>query len=108
MNLPKLLAAEKAGNPVKPRARSVMFLFQFGGPSQLETFDMKPAAPEKIRGPFKPFASRTPGLRICEHLPRLAEGSDKYFVLRTLTPRYNHHSGDGPHMQTSKRRHRPL
>ncbi len=108
MSLPQLLAAEKSGRALKPRARSVMFLFQFGGPSQLETFDMKPAAPEKIRGPFKPIASRTPGLRICEHLPRLAEVSDKYCVLRTLTHGYNDHSGAGHYMQTGKRWHLPI
>jgi hypothetical protein len=108
MSLPRLLAAESAGSALKPRARSVMFLFQYGGPSQLETFDMKPAAPEKIRGPFKPIASRTPGLRICEHLPRLANVSDKFCVLRTMTHNYNDHSGAGHYMQTGKRWHLPI
>jgi hypothetical protein len=108
MSLPRLLAAESAGASVKPRARSVMFLFQFGGPSQLETFDMKPAAPEKIRGPFRPIASRTPGLQICEHLPRLASVSDKFCVLRTMTHNYNDHSGAGHYMQTGKRWHLPI
>ena len=50
----------------------MIFLFLFGGPSQLETFDLKPDAPEKVRGPFKPIASRTPGLLISEALPALA------------------------------------
>lgn len=108
MSLPRLLAAESAGPVVKPRARSVMFLFQFGGPSQLETFDMKPAAPEKIRGPFKPIASRTPGLQICEHLPRLANISNKFAVLRTMTHNYNDHSGAGHYLQTGKRWHLPI
>ena len=67
-SLTQLLAAEEAGNVVHPRAKSVMFLFMFGGPSQLETFDMKPDAPSGIRGPCKPIASRTPGLRVCKHL----------------------------------------
>src|SRR5947199_6617471 len=105
MSLPRLLAAESVGAGNKPRARSVMFLFQYGGPSQLETFDMKPGAPEKIRGPFKPIASRTPGLQICEHLPRLACISDKFCVLRTMTHNYNDHSGAGHYMQTGKRWH---
>ena len=60
MSLPKLLAAEDAQPIRNARAKSVVFLFLFGGPSQLETVDMKPDAPEKIRGPFKPIASRTP------------------------------------------------
>lgn len=67
-SLTKLLAAEEAGLVERPRAKSVMFLFLYGGPSQLETFDMKPEAPSEIRGPFGPIASRTPGMRIREDL----------------------------------------
>ena len=48
-------------------------------------FDLKPDAPAEVRGQFKPVASRTPGLRICEHLPRLAACSDKYAVVRSMT-----------------------
>ena len=91
-NLNSLLAAEDAGTVVTPRAKSVMFLFLFGGPSQLETFDMKPDAAPGIRGPWQPIASRTPGLRICEKLPKLAAMSDKFAVLRTLTHPYNDHN----------------
>ncbi len=90
--LARLLAAEEAGQVVRPRAKSVMFLFMFGGPSQLETFDMKPDAPSGIRGPFNPIASRTPGLRVCELLPRLAALSDQYAVVRTLNHNQNDHN----------------
>ena len=76
MSLPKVLAAEEAQPFTHAKAKSVIFLFLFGGPSQLETFDMKPEATSSIRGPFQTIASRTPGLRIVEHLPRLAERSD--------------------------------
>src|SRR4051812_25189302 len=69
LSLPGLLAAEQAAAPARPRARSVIFLFLFGGPSQLETFDLKPDAPAQIRGPLRPIASRTPGLRIGACLP---------------------------------------
>ena len=91
-SLPTLLAAEEAGAVVAPRAKSVMFVFLFGGPSQLETFDMKPDAPQEIRGPYQPIASPTPGLRICEHLPKLAAMSDKYAVIRTMTHGQNDHN----------------
>jgi len=67
-----MLAAEDATGARKARAKSVIFLFLFGGPSRLETFDMKPDAPSTLRGPFRPIASRTPELQICEHLPKLA------------------------------------
>ncbi|MFQ5733664.1 MAG: DUF1501 domain-containing protein [Planctomycetaceae bacterium] len=100
LTLPKLLAAEAQQPPTKPRAKSVIFLFLFGGPSQLETFDLKPHAPAKIRGPFQPIASRTPGLRICEHLPRSAKVSDKFCIVKTMSHSYNDHSGGGHYIQT--------
>ena len=61
LSLPKVLAAEANQPARRGRARSVLFVFLFGGPSQLETLDMKPDAPSAIRGPFRPIASRTPG-----------------------------------------------
>lgn len=113
LSLPGVLAAEAASAQssiaaTRPRAKSVIFLFLFGGPSQLETFDLKPDAPEKIRGPFKPIASRTPGLRISEALPRLAQISDKYCVVRTMTHSFNDHSGAAHYLQTGKRWHVPV
>ena len=56
--------------PVTPiKARSVIYIFLSGGLAQLESFDLKPDAPEGIRGEFRPIATRTPGIDICEHLP---------------------------------------
>ena len=110
LSLPRLLEAE-ASSPAERRggrAKSVIFLFLFGGPSQLETFDMKPNAVAEIRGPFQPTACRTPGLRMCEHLPRLANVSDKFTVVRTMTHSYNDHSGAGHYLQTGKRWHIPI
>lgn len=92
LSLPKLWAAEVVQTPRKGKAKSVLFLFLFGGPSQLETFDLKPDAAEGIRGPFRPIGSRTQGLRICEHLPQLAQMSDHYCVIRTMTHRHNDHN----------------
>jgi hypothetical protein len=108
LTLPKLLAAEAAGTARRPRAKSVIFLFLFGGPSQLETFDLKPDAPSTIRGPFKPIASRTPELRICEHLPRLAEISDKFCVVRTMSHPQNDHSTASHYIQTGHPWHVPI
>ncbi len=101
LSLSKVWAAEAAAAaPLKPRAKSVIFLFLFGGPSQLETFDLKPEAPTKIRGPFNSIASRTPGLLISEHLPRLASVSDKFCVIRSMTHSYNDHSSAAHYIQT--------
>ena len=66
------------------RAACCILLFFNGAPSQIDTFDLKPEAPSGIRGPFKPIATRVPGLEISEKLPRLAQLSDKYSVLRSL------------------------
>jgi hypothetical protein len=108
LSLPRLLAAEARAELTAPRARAVIFLFLFGGPSQLETFDLKPDAPEKIRGPFRPIASRTPGLLIGEHLPRLAAISDLFCVVRTMTHPFNDHSGAAHYIQTGKIWHVPI
>src|ERR1700675_900670 len=74
--LPQLLAAEAAA-PNRRRASRCIFLFLNGGPSQLDTFDMKPAAPSGIRGPYKAIATSVPGVSICEKLPRLASWMHK-------------------------------
>lgn len=109
LSLPRLLAAESAQPPFAgARAKSVIFLFLFGGPSQLETFDMKPEAPEKIRGPFRPVPSRTPGLLISEHLGRCAAISDRFSVIRTMTHKYNDHSTAGHYIQTGSPWHIPV
>jgi Protein of unknown function (DUF1501) len=102
LSLPRLLQAEATVKSHPARARSVIFLMLFGGPSQLETFDLKPSAPSKIRGPFSPIACKTPGLLISEQLPRLAASSDKFCVVRTMTHPYNDHSGGAHYIQTGK------
>ena len=108
LDVPTLLAAEASGAGGHARARSVIFLFLFGGPSQLETFDLKPDAPADIRGPFLPIASRTPDLRICEHLPLTAAVSDRFCVIRSMTHSYNDHSGGAHYIQTGHRWHVPV
>ena len=107
LSLPQLLAAQTISQP-SARAKSVIFMMLFGGPSQLETFDLKPDAPDQIRGPFRPVACRTPDLLISEHLPRLAEVSDKYCIIRNFSHSFNDHSGGGHYLQTGKRWHVPV
>lgn len=92
-SLQRLEAARATQPAQRARAKSVMFVYLFGGPSQLETFDLKPEAASGIRGPYRPIASRTPGLLISEKLPRLAAISDRYCVIRTVNHRYNDHNG---------------
>jgi hypothetical protein len=73
-------------------ARSVIFISLSGGLSQIDSFDPKPDAPDGIRGEFQPIATRTPGLLISEALPRLAQRSHLWTVVRSLTHGSNDHS----------------
>jgi hypothetical protein len=84
LNLPDILAAQQLSTGPTPRVKNVIFLFLFGGPSQLETFDMKPGAPTTIRGPWKPTPCKTPGLQICEKLPLTASVTDRLTVIKTM------------------------
>ena len=82
----------RAQQPATPqRAKSCVFLFLFGGPSQVDLWDMKPSAPPEIRGEFKPATTKVPGIQICEHLPLLAQQMDKICLLRSMTHRMNVH-----------------
>lgn len=73
-------------------ARSAIFIFLSGGLSQIDSFDPKPDAPAEIRGEFATVETRTPGLRICEHLPLLAASSHLWSLVRSLTHSTNDHS----------------
>jgi hypothetical protein len=68
----------------RKRARSVIFVFLTGGLSHLDSFDLKPDAPDTVRGEFKPIATKTPGIQICEHLPLLAERSETWSLVRSI------------------------
>ena len=93
-HLSGLRQANAAAQSMLPlgKAKSCIFIFLSGGLAQHESFDMKPNAPENIRGEFKPIATRTPGLQICEHLPMLADRSPLWAVCRSLTHGSNDHS----------------
>lgn len=82
------------------RAKAVIVVGLVGGPPQHETWDPKPDAPAEIRGEFKPIASRTPGLRVCELMPRTARLTDRIAVLRAVSTNDNAHSSSGYHMLT--------
>ena len=78
------------------QAKSCILLFLYGSPSQLETFDPKPEAPEKIRGEFKSIASTVPGLDVCEHLPRHAQVADKFALVRSIAHHFAGHGDASP------------
>ena len=85
------------------RAKSCILVYLFGGPSHIDVWDMKPAAPAEIRGEFKPIATSVPGVQITEHLPRLARLADHYAVIRSLAHGDNAHGSAGHTMLTGRR-----
>ncbi|HXJ72844.1 MAG TPA: DUF1501 domain-containing protein, partial [Candidatus Dormibacteraeota bacterium] len=101
----KALAAPSANTP-GGRAKSVIYIFLSGGLAQHESFDLKPDAPEEIRGEFRPIPTRTPGIEICEHLPELAKRSSQWALVRSLTHPSNDHSA-GHHIMLTGRTELP-
>jgi hypothetical protein len=89
--LARLQSAPPIAGAPKRRARSCVFFFLFGGPSQIDLWDMKPSAPVEVRGVFRPAATRVPGVRVCEHLPRLGRVMDRVCLVRSMTHRMNVH-----------------
>jgi hypothetical protein len=103
--------AKAGGTPAVPGkaapAKAVILLDLFGGPSHIDTFDPKPDAPEGIRGEFGTIPTVLSGVRICEHLPLLAQRLNRLAVVRSVTHKYNSHNPygvmtgfDGGHDQT--------
>lgn len=91
VGLSDLLRIESVQAERKAPAKSVILLWLWGGPSHLDSFDMKPKAPVEYRGPYSPIASSVPGLDVCELLPQLAKRARLYSVIRSLRGTSNDH-----------------
>jgi hypothetical protein len=91
LGLPGLLASRARAGQSAPRAKSMILIFMSGGLGQLDSFDLKPNAPEGIRGEFKPIDTVAPGVRYCEHLPLLAAHADKLAIVRSMSHTYTNH-----------------
>lgn len=88
--LPQLLQAEETrGHGRPPRAKSVILLYLLGGAATQDMVDLKPGAAAEVRGEFRPMATRVPGFQVCDHLPRMAQYTDKIALVRSL----NHRAG---------------
>jgi hypothetical protein len=74
----------------RPASKSILVVWLWGGPSHMETFDLKPDAPSEYRGDFRPIGTNVPGIVISEHLPRLARLADRFALIRSL-----HHDSPG-------------
>src|SRR5262249_17432251 len=86
--------AAGAAPAAAPRAaaRSCILVYLLGGPPHLDTWDLKPAAPAEVRGPFRPIATSLPGVQVCEHLPRLARLAHRYALVRSVSHHNPHHN----------------
>ena len=102
LNMPTLLRAAEQDNRPPARAKRVIFLFQWGGPSHLDTFDMKPDAPAEIRGPLRPISSVVPGLPVCEHFPEMAKRMDRVTLIRSMTHTMKNHNSAGYYALTGQ------
>jgi hypothetical protein len=91
LSVGELVTAVVSAGPPSAPARSVILLWLWGGPSHLDTFDMKPDAPAEYRGPFEPIATVVPGLHVCELLPGLARRADRFALLRAMHHESNDH-----------------
>jgi hypothetical protein len=109
IGLPQLLELEarsRAAGPGQARrtqAQSVILIWLAGGPSTIDMWDLKPDAPESVRGEFKPIATRAGGLQISEHLPRMAGVMDKCTIVRSLAHTIPEHTLATTFMSTGNR-----
>jgi hypothetical protein len=109
--LPELLrtpAAHASGRlPGFGQARSCLLIYLFGGPSQIDIWDLKPEAPELFRGEFRPIETNAAGVRFCEHLPRLAAQADKFCLIRSMRHEHPRHGWGLYYMLTGRKHNRP-
>lgn len=85
-------AASTATESRSARAKAVILVDLYGGASHIDSFDPKPSAPVEVRGEFNTIATSLPGIRVCEHVPRLARMLDRITLIRTISHGYNSHN----------------
>src|SRR5688572_2372596 len=95
-------AANRAPSPTGKPIQSCILIFYYGGPSHLDTYDLKPGAPAEVRGEFKPIATSVAGVQICEHLPRMASLMHKVALIRSMTHMARLHDSASIHALTGR------
>ncbi|MEQ1842554.1 MAG: DUF1501 domain-containing protein, partial [Verrucomicrobiales bacterium] len=100
LGLSDLLAAGGKPEGSFGRAKGCLLIYMWGGPSHIDTFDMKPEAPVEVRGEFHPIPTAVPGIQICEHFPHLARQTAKMAFIRSVTHSDNNHSTSAHWMLT--------
>jgi Protein of unknown function (DUF1501) len=109
--MPQLLAARSRaaehGGPHFGRAKSCIVCFLFGAPAHQDIWDLKPDAPDDVRGPFSPIATSVPGTWLSEHIPRTAKLADRLALVRSVTHPDSTHTVAMHYMLTGQRHRRP-
>jgi hypothetical protein len=103
LSLADLLRAEGRTSKPARAAKSVILVWLAGGPSTIDMWDLKPAAPENIRGEFKPIATSQPGIEICEFMPRLAKVMNRCCLVRSLSHNIAAHGPGTVYVTTGNR-----
>lgn len=103
LNLAGYLKLASAGAVQAPKATSAIYIRLAGGPSHMDTFDLKPNASSEYRGEFNPIATNVAGVEISEHLPKLAQCADKYTLLRGVSHTLAAHQLGTEYMNTGNR-----
>jgi hypothetical protein len=98
--LPEVLRARQAQAATDRRDTAVILFWMAGGPSHIDTYDMKPNAPPEVRGPFRPIRTNVPGLNVCELLPRHAAIADKFSIVRSIQHEHSVHDDASHWVQT--------
>src|SRR4051812_45267840 len=110
LTLPGLLRAQAAAvesrQPLKRTGKSVILLWMTGGPSHIDTWDVKPEMPREVRGPFGHIPTALPGVHVCEYLPKQAAMMDKFTLIRSVDCRESNHEPNMV-MQTANRAAEP-
>src|SRR5262249_995746 len=91
LTLPQLLRCEAASGSGRSH-KSAIIVYLSGGLAHQDTFNLKPNAPDEVRGEFKPIASNAPGIQVSELLPRMAKSIDKVALIRSITGLADEHS----------------
>jgi hypothetical protein len=100
LSLPDVLRAESRGKSHPGKAKGVILLWLGGGPATIDMWDLKPEAPEEIRGEFQAIDTKASGVRICEHLPRIAGVMDRCALIRSLHHSITDHGAGAVYMAT--------
>jgi hypothetical protein len=90
-SLLRMRAEAGPGGKTAPGNKAVILLWMTGGPSHIDTWDVKPDMPSEIRGPFADIPTRIPGVHICEYLPKQAAMMDRFTLIRSVDCRFSNH-----------------